>query len=90
MQSERFADDSSEMIALNASACGTNRNSETETRSTFVVQERSHAKESIAKPPPVRIDGIKVRLATQATLRGERKLTSGRAVALQALLSSFG
>lgn len=64
MEPERFADDAAEPVALHAAAGGTNRNSKPQTRATLVIQERSHAKESITKPPAVRICRIEVRLAT--------------------------
>ena len=83
MQAERFADEPAKSVALNAAARGTNRDSKPETWPTFVVPERDHAKESIAKPPATRISGIEVRLAAQSPLRGESKPTSGRAVAVQ-------
>jgi hypothetical protein len=58
---------------LDTTARGTNRNGKTETRPTLVVPERSHTKESITKPTPASVGRIKVRLATQAPLRGEIK-----------------
>ena len=75
MQPEGFTDYATDVITLYASASDANRYRKTETRSAFVVQERSHAKESITKPPPVRIDRIKVRLAAQTPFRGESKPT---------------
>jgi hypothetical protein len=47
MQTERLADDPAQTVTLYAAARGANRNSKTETRPTLVIQERSHAKESI-------------------------------------------
>jgi hypothetical protein len=88
VQAERLANDPPDAITLHAASSGANRDSKTETRPTLVIQERSHAKESITKTPPVRIGCIKFRLATQAPLRGESKPISGRAVALQALSSN--
>ena len=87
VQSERFSDDPSDAIAFDATARGTNRNGKTETRPTLVVPERSHTKESIAKPTPAGVGRIKVRLATQAPLRGESKPCWGRAIAGQGALS---
>ena len=74
VQSERFSDDPSDAVTFDTTARGTNRNGKTETRPTLVVPERSHTKESIAKPTPAGVGRIKVRLATQAPLRGETKL----------------
>jgi hypothetical protein len=83
VQSERLADDPTDTIAFDTTARGTNRNGKTETRPTLVVRERSHTKESITKPTPASVGRIKVRLATQAPLRGESKPCWGRAVAGQ-------
>jgi hypothetical protein len=83
VQSERLADDPADTVALDTTARGTNRNRKTETRPTLVVPERSHTKESITKPTPASVCRIKVRLATQAPLRGESKPCWGRAVAGQ-------
>ena len=47
MQTERLADNPAQAVTLYAAARGANRNSKTETRPTLVIQERSHAKESI-------------------------------------------
>ena len=87
MQSERFSDDPSDAIAFDTTARGTNRNGKTETRPTLIVPQRSHTKESVAKPTPPGVGRIKVRLATQAPLRGESKPCWGRAIAGQGALS---
>jgi hypothetical protein len=84
VQSERFADDPADSIAFDTTARGTNRNGKTETRPTLVVPERSHTKESIAKPSPASVGRIKVRLPTQTPLGGKSKPCWGRAVASQA------
>lgn len=84
MESERLADYPANTVALDTSACSANCNGEAETWPTLVVPESSHAKESIAKPPATRIGRIKVRLTTQAPLRGKSKPCLGRAVAVQA------
>ena len=80
VQSERLADDPADAVALDTAARGTDGYGKTETRPTFVVPERSHTKESVAKLTSTSIGGIKVRFATQATLRGESKPCWGRAV----------
>ena len=64
MQPERFADHPADPVALHTTACDTNRNSETQTRASLVIQECGHAKESITKPPPVCVGCIEIRLAT--------------------------
>ena len=64
MQSERLADDTADPVALDTTACSTNCDGETETRPALIVPDRSHAKESIAKPSAARIGRIKVRLTT--------------------------
>jgi hypothetical protein len=80
VQSERLADDPADAVALDTAARGTDRNGKAETRPTFVVPERCHTKESVAKLTSTSIGRIKVRFATQAPLRGESKPCWGRAV----------
>ena len=84
VQSERLTDDPADTVTFDTAARGTNRNGKTETRPTLVVPERSHTKESITKPTPASVGRIKVRLATQAPLRGKSKPCWGRAIASQA------
>ena len=85
---KRLTNDPANTVSRDAAAGGTDRNGQAETRPTLVIQARSHAKESITKSPPLRVSRIEFRLATQAPLRGKSKPTSGRALALQELLSS--
>jgi hypothetical protein len=59
---ERLADDAAETIAFDAAASDADCHCKAETRPTFVVPERSHAKESIAKPLPARVGGLEIRL----------------------------
>jgi hypothetical protein len=47
MQTERLTDEPAQAVTPHAPARGANRNRKTETRATLVIQERSHAKESI-------------------------------------------
>lgn len=88
VQSERFSDDPPDAVAFDAAARGTNRDGKTETRPPLVIPERSHTKESIAKPTPTGVGRIKVRLAAQAPLRGKSKPCWGRAFAGQGASSS--
>jgi hypothetical protein len=60
VQSEGLADDPADTVAFDATASGTNRNGETETRPTLVVPERSHTKESVAKATTAGVSRIKV------------------------------
>jgi hypothetical protein len=83
VQSEGLADDPADTVTFDTTACSTNRDGETETWPTLVVPERSHTKESVAKPTTASVRRIKVRLATQAPLRGESKPCWGRAIAGQ-------
>ena len=64
MQAERLADDAADAVARDAAARSTHGDCETEARPAFIVPDRSHAKEAIAKPSATRIGRIKIRLTT--------------------------
>jgi hypothetical protein len=85
MQSEGFADDPADPIALYTASDGTHSHRESDPWPAFIVRQSGHAEKSISKSLPPRVGSFKVRLATQAALRRECKPGGGRTVAGQAL-----
>jgi hypothetical protein len=79
VKTEGFAYDTTDAIALDRAAGHLRGHGEAETRTTFIVQTRSHTEEPIPHAPAARIDRFEVRLPPQAPLRGKSESLGMRA-----------
>lgn len=79
MEPERLAHDAPDAIALDGPAGHLRRDREAETRTTFIVQSRSHTEEPVSHAPAARVYRFEIRLPPQAPLGGKSESLGVRA-----------